>query len=196
MGNGCRGLHNFQGERRSYMQFFEKTVKQSVIYNGKILNVHVDEVELCDGRRAKREVCDHPGGVGILPLDGQGNVLLVRQFRYPYGEELLEIPAGKLEPGEDPYECGVRELREETGCSADEIVPLGVVYPSPGYVNEKLYLYLAKGLHAGKACPDEDEFLSVEKIKFDELLSMIDQDRIHDAKTVTAALKAARIIKR
>lgn len=178
------------------MQFFEKTIKQNVIYSGKILNVHVDEVELYDGRRTKREVCDHPGGVGILPIDGEGNVYLVRQYRYPYGEELLEIPAGKLERGEDPYECGVRELREETGFSADEIIPLGVIYPSPGYVNEKLYLYLARGLHAGDACPDEGEFLSVKKIKFDELSEMIMQDKIHDAKTVSAVLKAARMLKR
>jgi len=176
------------------MGFTEKTIKQNAIYSGKILKVFVDDVEVTNGHRTTREYCDHPGGVGILPIDDEGNAYLVRQFRYPYREELLEIPAGKLEPGEDPFECGARELREETGFSANDIKTLGMIYPSPGYVNERLYLYLARGLTPGETCPDEDEFLSVSKIPFDELLNMVMQDKIHDAKTVSAVLKAARIL--
>ena len=176
------------------MQFTEEKVERNDIFSGRVLKLHVDKVRLHDGKLAEREVCDHPGGVGVLAIDGEKNAILVRQFRYPYGEELLEIPAGKLEKGEDPLECGIRELREETGCKAENITPLGMIYPSPGYVNEKLYLYLATGLSYGECDPDEDEFLRVEKIPFDELKEMVMRDEIHDAKTVSAVLKAANMI--
>lgn len=176
------------------MELIEKTISSERVYNGKIVKLRVDEVELPDGRRTKREVCDHQGGVGILPIDSDGCAILVRQYRYPYETTLLEIPAGKLEPGEDPLECGVRELKEETGCTAEKFTSLGVIYPTAGYVNEKLYLYLAQGLSSGQACPDEGEFLKVERIPFDELVQLVMEDKIHDAKTVAAALKAARIM--
>lgn len=173
------------------MDISEKKVKENLIYDGKILKLYVDDVTLANGKGAKREFCSHPGGVAVLPIDDEGNVTLVRQFRYPYGAEILEIPAGKLEKGEDPLECGKRELEEETGMIASEFIPMGVLYPSPGYVNERLHLYMAKGLTQGCVNPDEDEFLRIVKMPFSELLDMVKDDKIHDAKTVAAVLKAA-----
>ena len=178
------------------MEFTEKTVKENVVYDGKILRVRVDEVELHNGRITKREVCDHRGGVAVLPVTDAGDVILVTQFRYPYMKTVLEIPAGKLEDGEEPLLCGMRELREETGYEAGEITSLGHLYPSPGYTNEKIYLFMARALSAGDASPDEGEFVSVRKIPMEQALSMVEKDEIHDAKTVAAILKAARILGR
>ena len=178
------------------MKFTEKTIKSESIYKGRILNVYVDDVELCDGKLTKREHMEHPGGVAVLPLLDNGDVVCVRQHRYPYHTEILEIPAGKLEYGEDPKSCGIRELKEETGYSAKEIISLGRAYPSPGYVNETLYLYLARGLSAGKSHPDEGEYLEIKKIPFDVLYEMVMNDEIHDAKTVIAILKTKEIISR
>lgn len=172
----------------------ETRIGGETVFSGKILHVCVDRVELENGRTSVREICNHPGGVGVLPLTDDGDVVLVQQFRYAYGEELWEIPAGKLEPSEDPLVCGVRELKEETGYSAQEMIPLGCIYPSPGYVDERLYLYLARGLTAGEASPDEGEFVNVTKIPLSTLLERVMKDEIHDAKTVTAALKTARLL--
>ena len=165
------------------MDFTEKKLSEQYYFEGRIMKARVDEVELPGGGRATREVCEHLGGVGILPIDADGQVLLVRQFRYPFGELLLEIPAGKLDhgPGEDHYACGVRELREETGCTADEITYLGCIYPSPGFLTEVTHLYAARGLHAGEMQPDEGEFLELVRIPADE---------IRDAKTVAAMYRA------
>ena len=171
----------------------EKRLGGEYVYNGKIVNVRVDDVEVC-GRKTIREVCEHPGGVAVLPLLDSGEVICVKQFRYAFGKELLEIPAGKLEYGEEPLSCGIRELSEETGYSAKEIIPLGVLYPSPGYLTEKLYIYLARGLSEGEAHPDEGEFLQVVRKPLDELYKMVMQDEIHDAKTVIGILKAARLL--
>ncbi len=124
----------------------------------------------------RREVVEHPGGVGILPLDDNGVCYMVRQFRYPFSRQLLEIPAGKLEYGEDPLACAVRELGEETGFTADELIPLGKCLTSPGFSSEVLHLYLARGLHAGRAHLDEDEFLNVEKHPLAELAAIADRN--------------------
>jgi len=172
----------------------ETAIHQETVFSGRVLHVRVDKVELENGRQSTREICLHPGGVGVLPLTDKGNVVLVQQFRYAYGKELWEIPAGKLEPGEDPAECGARELREETGYTAAKLIPLGCIYPSPGYGDERLYIFLAKGLSAGEATPDEGEFVSVREIPFEDLLTQVMRDEIHDAKTVTAVLKTARIL--
>lgn len=172
----------------------ETKIGGETVFSGKVLHVCVDQVELENGKQSVREVCLHPGGVGVLPLTDEGEVILVQQFRYAYGEELWEIPAGKLERGEDPAACGARELKEETGYTARELIPLGCIYPSPGYVDEKLYIYLARGLEAGTATPDEGEFVNVAKIPFNTLLARVMNDEIHDAKTVTAALKTARLL--
>ena len=159
-----------------------------------IVRVSLDRVQLCDGKMTKREVVEHPGGVCILPIDENGVCTMVRQFRYPFGKMMLEAPAGKLEYGEDPLECAVRELSEETGFQADELIPMGSMCTSPGFSTERLYLYLALGLHAGKSHPDEGEFLNVEKIPFRKLTEMVMNDEIDDGKTIAAVLKAEKIL--
>lgn len=177
------------------MELTEKKLRQVNSYSGIIVDVTLDQVELCDGHRAFREVVHHPGGVTVLPLDDEGFVYCVRQYRYPYGQPLLEIPAGKLERGEDPFACAVRELSEETGFSAENWQSLGCIYTSPGYCSETLHLYLARGLRAGEAHLDEGEFLSVERIPFAELLKQVMDGSIRDGKTVVAVLKTAQFLK-
>ena len=177
------------------MRFIENTITSKVVYEGRIVTVKEDTAELHNGKSAYREIVDHPGGVAIIPIDENGEVVTVRQFRYPFMVETIEVPAGKLEYGEDPYECAVRELSEETGISAGRILSLGQIYPSPGYCREILHIYLALDLSYGASHPDEDEFLNVERIALDELVRMVMNDEIRDAKTVVAVLKAANYIK-
>ena len=172
------------------MDMTEKTLSSERIYDGAIIHVRRDRVLLPNGRTSVREVVEHPGGVGILAVDGDGMVLLVRQYRYAFGRTLLEIPAGKREPGEEPLVTARRELREETGVTADSWTPLGQLIASPGCYDETLYLYLAQGLHYGDTDPDEDEFLSVERMPMAELTRRCLADEITDAKTVCAVLKA------
>lgn len=159
-------------------------------YEGKIINLRVDKARLPDGSVANREVVEHPGGVGVIALTDEGEVLLVQQFRYPYGEITTEIPAGKRDRGEDPLNTGKRELAEETGVTADNFTPLGVLYPTPGYCDEVIYLYLATGLHFAEQHPDEDEFLDVLRLPLDTLVDKVMAGEIPDAKTQIAALKA------
>jgi ADP-ribose pyrophosphatase len=177
------------------MGFNEKTISSNVVYSGKIVTVKQDKAELDNGKEVYREVVQHPGGVTVIPVDDCMNVIAVRQFRYPFGKETLEVPAGKLEYGEDPFECAVRELSEETGISAGRLISLGSIYPSPGYCSEILYIYLALDLSYGFSHPDEDEFLNVSKLPLSEFVDMIMRDEIHDAKTVVAVLKAANYLK-
>ena len=173
------------------MEFTEKTLTQEYKFKGKIMSARVDDVELPNGRTAYREVCEHVGGVGILPIDAQGNVVLVRQFRYPYGEVIYEIPAGKMDHGpEDAEACGVRELREETGFTAGRMVPLGEIYPSPGFLTEVVYLYAALDLVPGPSQPDEDEFVEHVTMPFAELEKRIMDNENKDGKTVVAAYRA------
>lgn len=172
----------------------EKTIDSRRIYKGKIIGMRVDTVEMPDGRRTKREVCEHNGGVAVLPVTDSGEVVLVSQFRYPFGCALVEAPAGKLEPGEEHLACGIRELSEETGYSASEMKYLGFIYPSPGYLTEKIHLYLARGLSEGEAHPDEGEELTLRKMSFKKALSMCDSGEINDAKTVAVIYRAARFM--
>jgi len=176
------------------MDFLEKRIDGEEKYKGVIVRVRLDRAELCDGKIVRREVVEHPGGVCILPVDEEGNCTMVRQFRYPFGRMMLEAPAGKLEYGENPLECAVRELSEETGYTADELIDLGAMCTSPGFSTERLYLYLALGLHPGKSHPDEGEFLNVEKIPFKKLTEMVMNDEIDDGKTIAAVLKAEKIL--
>ena len=172
------------------MDYTEKKLKTIGSYSGVIVDVSVDRVLLPDGREALREVVDHPGGVCVLALDDDGCAVCVRQYRYCFGEHMLELPAGKLERGEDPLDCAVRELSEETGITAGEIVPLGSIYPSPGFCREVLHIYLATRLSQGQAHPDAGEFVETVRVPLDELADMAMSGRICDGKTVIASLKA------
>ena len=140
------------------MEFKEEMVSQETVYEGVIVNVRRDKARLMDGRITNREVVEHPGGVAVFALDGQGRVALVRQYRYPMGEQTLELPAGKLEPGEDPRASGLRELAEETGLVPGTFEDMGCIYSSPGILAERIYLYFAKDLTQGPTHPDDGEF--------------------------------------
>ncbi len=177
------------------MDYFEKRLDGEEKYSGVIVKVRLDRAELHNGAVVKREVVEHPGGVTILPIDEDGNCCMVRQFRYPFGRMLLEAPAGKLEYGEDPRECAVRELSEETGFSADELVYMGRCYTSPGFSTEVLHIYLALGLHKGERHPDQDEFLNLETHSLEELSRMVMEGEIADGKTIVAVLKAEKYLK-
>ena len=172
------------------MDLTEKKLSGEEKYKGVIVSVTLDRVQLPDGKGAWREVVHHPGGVSVLPIEEDGTCYLVRQYRYPVGDLVLEIPAGKLDGKEDHLACAVRELSEETGLSADHMVDLGCFFTSPGYSDEIIHVYLATGLHKGASHLDEGEFLNVEKMPFETLLKMAMDGSIIDAKTVIAATKA------
>lgn len=176
------------------MEYIEKKVSSEDIFKGRIVHVHVDEVELIDGSHSLREIVEHDGGVTVIPVDSDGNVYCVRQFRYAFGKSIIETPAGKLEKGEDPFECAMRELSEETGFKAGKYIYLGEFYPSPGYCHEKLYAYLALDLSKGEAHLDEGEYLDVVKFSLDELVEMVMNNELSDAKTIIAILKAKRYL--
>jgi len=173
----------------------ERMLSREEKFRGRIVNVHVDTVTLPGGGTAAREVVDHPGGVAVLALDESNNVLTVSQYRYPFGKVLLEIPAGKLDhPGEDPYEAGLRELKEETGAVPGVYESLGRVLPSPGCYGEILHLYLARDLKMEEQHLDVDEFLNVERVPFGEMVRRCLSGEIEDAKTVAAVLKAKLLL--
>ncbi len=176
------------------MNLIEKTAAQDTKFQGHIINLRVDDAILPNGKHATREVVEHPGGVCVAALTTENELLFVRQFRYPYGEILLELPAGKLDRGgEDPFEAGKRELREETGAVAASYRSLGKLYPSPGFCNEIIHLYLAEDLTFGETDPDEDEFLECERIPLPRAVEMVLNNEITDAKTQVAILKVAAL---
>ena len=172
------------------MDLTEKMLSREEKYTGAFLSVHVDQVSLPNGHTSFREVVEHVDGVAVLPLDERNNVITVSQYRYVFGKTLLEIPAGKLDPGEEPAVGALRELREETGAVPDILMPLGVILPSSGCYGEHLHLFLARELKMGQQQPDEDEFLRLERIPFQEMVHRIMNGEIEDAKTVAAVLKA------
>jgi len=178
------------------MNFEEKTVSSKDIFCGRIIKVKLDMVKLPDGTLAERELVEHNGGVAVLAFDEDGKILMVEQYRKPYDELTIEIPAGKLEPGENPEECGMRELHEETGYIADEMELLFIMYPTPGYCSEKLYIYRAKGLTKAEQMLDDDEYLNVQRYSIDDAYEMVCEQKIRDAKTVCAVLKAKLIEER
>lgn len=173
---------------------YEKFISSEDIFKGVILNVKRDTVELENGARATREVVRHNGAVCIAPLTDKGELVFVRQYRYVLGRELLELPAGKLDSkSEDRFECAVRELKEETGYSADKITFMGNYVSAPGFTDELLSLYLAEDLHEGETSPDEDEFLDVVFIPLERAVDMVMKGELDDGKTQTLVLKIAKL---
>lgn len=177
------------------MELTEKTLSSEQIFDGRLLKVYRDQVELSDGGTSVREFVHHPGGVAAVALDADGSVYLERQFRYPYHKVVTEIPAGKLEPGEDPFPAIQRELKEEIGAEAGKWDALGYIMPSVGYTDEMLYLFLARDLSFGATHMDEDEFLEPFKLPFREALAMAADGRINDAKTAAALFRADRLLR-
>lgn len=178
------------------MDLTERLVEKNYVFQGRIIRVRNDIYELPDGGRAGREIVEHNGGVCVAALTDKNEILMVRQFRCPYGEVLLELPAGKLEKGEDPFESGKRELCEETGALADVYGDLGKFYPTPGYCGEVISMYYATNLTFGEQNLDEDEFLKVEKIPLKKAVDMIMNGEIRDGKTQAAVLKVAELKRR
>lgn len=177
------------------MELFEKTLKVTPIYEGKIIHVHVDDVELENGAVAKREVVEHPGGVSVAVLTEQDELIFVRQFRYPYKKVLLELPAGKLEPGEDPFEAMKREQMEETGTHGENYVFLGEVYPTGGYCGEIIRLWACRAVGSQSELHlDDDEFLQTERIPLKEAVEMVCRNEIPDGKTQIGILKTAYLV--
>lgn len=164
----------------------ERTIKSDKIYQGKIINLRVDTVELPDKKYSKREIVEHPGAVAILPMTSERKIIMVRQYRKSVEDILLEIPAGKLEIGEKPLECAKRELLEETGYRCDNLEHIFDFYTSPGFSNETISLYFAKNLIKDVAQPDEDEYIEIEEYEVEELINMIEEGKIVDAKTIVA----------
>ena len=173
------------------MPHTEKKLSSKELFDGRVIRVTVDTVQLENGKTSTREVVHHHGGACILPVDEDGNVTLVRQFRYALGEEVWELPAGKLEAGEDPFEAAKRELSEECGLTADHYLDLGVVYPTVGYDSEKIYLWAATSLHQTAQHLDEGEFLDVIKMPFEEALARVLDGTFRDSKTQIALMKYA-----
>lgn len=171
------------------MDLIEKTISSASIFQGVIVDLRVDQIELPNGKPARREVVSHPGGVAVVPYHEDGTVTVVRQFRYPFGRVVTELPAGKLERGEDHRLAGLRELEEETGLTADQFIYLGGLLASPGFSDEVIHLYLARGLHEGACHPDPDEFLEFERLPFQALLDQAVRGELEDAKTVAGILK-------
>lgn len=167
------------------MDYVEKTVRKNYIYKGKILSLRCDEAELPNGKPCKREIVEHSGGACVLYVEN-GKVLLVRQYRYAYGESIYEIPAGKLNEGEDPMQAAARELEEEAGIQAEKFELLFVNYPTPGYTNEKIYIYRAHGAKKTQAHLDEGEFLDAEFLPLEKVREMLKNGEIRDGKTIIA----------
>ena len=177
------------------MELGEKTLNSELIFDGRLLKLCRDDVETASGGRSVREYVHHPGGAAVVALDGDGNVYLERQFRYPYRKVVTEIPAGKLEEGEDPFDAIRRELKEEIGATAGRWDALGHIMPSVGYTDEMLYLYLARDLTFGETHWDKDEYLEPFKLPFAEALARAADGRINDGKTVAALFRADRLMR-
>jgi len=168
---------------------YEKTLHSETIYEGRIIDVRVEDVQLPNGKQSKRELIDHPGAVAIIAQTPDDKILAVRQYRKALGKAIVEIPAGKLEQGEEPELTAVRELEEETGYTCEKLEKVISFYTSPGFANELVHLYVAKGLtKKGEQAADEDEFLDLLHLSIEEMEEMVDSQEIHDAKTAYAIM--------
>ena len=173
---------------------YEKKLTSKQIFDGKVVKLFVDTVELPDGREAIREIVRHPGAVCVIPVTNDGEVIMVKQYRYAFEQIMLEIPAGKLEPGEDPLEAVKRELEEESGVVANNIEYMGEIFTTVAIFDEKIHAYLATDLVFNNAHPDDDEFLEVEKIPLKTLVDMVMNGEIKDSKTQICILKAHKLL--
>jgi ADP-ribose pyrophosphatase len=171
-------------------KLYEEKVSSKEIFKGKILSLYFDKVKLPNGKIATREKVTHPGAVAVVSINKEGEVILIRQYRYPIDRDLIEIPAGKLDSGEPPLECAKRELKEETGISGENFIHLTTIYTSPGFSDEKMDIYLITDFRMEENNPDHDEFLHILKIDLDECLKMIEDGRINDAKSIIGILMA------
>ncbi len=171
------------------MEFREKTLNSELVYDGKILEVYKDDVQLADGKKSFREVVKHSGGVVIIALKDENTILMVKQFRYPINKTVLELPAGKLEKDENPFCAAQRELEEETGYCANSWKSLGYINTSPGFSDEKLYLYLAEDLNFTNCHPDEGEIIESYEYNIKDIYEMIKKNEINDAKTLCGITK-------
>ncbi len=178
------------------MIFEEKTMKSERIYEGKILSVRIDTVELPDKKYSKREIVEHPGAVAIVPITNEEEIVFVKQFRKATETVLLEIPAGKLEINEQPAECAIRELKEETGLDAEKMEYIFDYFSSPGFTNEKIHIFIATGVITGEPTPEDDEYIDVVKINIKEAMNMISNGTIKDGKTIIGIFMAHERIKR
>jgi len=176
------------------MNYEEKTISEKHIYTGNIISVDLATVTLPDGRQATRDIVRHPGASAVIPINENGEIYMVRQYRKPIDRVSLEIPAGKLDKGEDPRVCAERELKEETGLTAREITHIISIHSTPGFSNEVLHLYAATGLKEGQSCADADEFISTEKFTIAQLTDMILKGEITDAKSIIGILLADKIV--
>ncbi len=172
------------------MDLIEKKLSSEEIFNGVAIHLYRDEILLPNGNKGVREVIRHPGAVCVLPITEDGNVIFVNQFRYALNKVTLEVPAGKLEPNEDPLEAGLRELSEETGLSAEKVDYLGDLYTTPALIDEVIHMYLARGLSKGEQHLDEDEFVNTLEMPLDKAIEMVMNGEIKDSKTQTILLKA------
>lgn len=170
------------------MDILEKTMNRKTIYSGKVITLDVETVLLPNNKVASREIVRHPGAVAILPIDDQGNIYFVKQFRKAIEHELLEIPAGKLEKGEEPSQCALRELQEEIGFTSIKLTFITQIYTSPGFADEKIYIFKAENLVKSELMKDEDEFINIYRYRPDEAFNMIKNGKIRDAKTIAALL--------
>jgi ADP-ribose pyrophosphatase len=175
--------------RRIKMKKFEEvTISTQPIYSGKVISLQVDEVSLPDGKTSKREIVKHPGAVAVIAITDEGRIVMVEQYRKAMERSLVEIPAGKLEPGEEPMNTAKRELDEETGYECETLEPLISFYTSPGFADEIIHLFVAKGLKkkdVSAAC-DEDEFVELLELTLEEAIQYIKEEKIQDAKTAYA----------
>jgi ADP-ribose pyrophosphatase len=163
-----------------------ETIYSETVYSGKAFDVRRDQVRLPDGKETRLDIVVHPGAVTLIPIDSHGNVYFVRQYRHAVSKELLELPAGTLNEGEDPQDCALREVREETGMSAKALKLIGEFYLAPGYSTEYMYIYLATGLQPDPLPGDEDEFITVKIIPLNKVYDLISQGEIQDAKSLAA----------
>ena len=177
------------------MELKEKTLSSELKFTGRIIRVVHDRIELPDGNLSMRELVEHPGGVCVAAVNEHGEFLIVEQFRYAFKTEILEFPAGKLEPGEDPLEAAKRELIEETGYEADAMLSLGEVWPSVGYLTERIHLYYAPITHFVGQKLDPQEFLNVKTYSYDQLVSMVNHNLINDGKTIALLMRMDALLK-